>query len=85
MVYKKCVHCGGSINLTKDKYVLLGTYNGTGKAKKDEQYFHFNCWKVYFQKSITAKLQNTMKQTTAKLSQIMKNNGLNNNEIDIMI
>ena len=50
---KKCVHCQDEINLLKEKYVLLGTYQV--KDILDESYFHMNCFKQYFNKKIEDK------------------------------
>lgn len=60
MSTETCKHCQRSIDLTKDKYVLLGTYNGTGKAKKAESFYHFQCWVDNFNAKIIEKVQNSM-------------------------
>lgn len=54
---KKCTFCKSMINTEEDKYVLLGTYNGTGKAKKEEKFYHFQCWIDYFNQQIMTRIQ----------------------------
>jgi hypothetical protein len=54
---KNCHSCKKEIDIKKEKYVLLGTYNGTGKAKDNEIFFHFNCWIDYFNAQILRRIQ----------------------------
>lgn len=50
----KCFRCLNEINLKKDHYVLLGTYNRS-KSKDEENFFHFQCFTEYFQEQVTKK------------------------------
>lgn len=54
---KDCEFCDKAIDLERDKYVLLGTYNGTGKAKKSEAFYHFQCWIDHFNSQIMKRIQ----------------------------
>ena len=51
---KHCMFCSKKINLKKDQFVLIGTYNRVQKPD-DEQYFHFVCWVDYFNKCVLNK------------------------------
>ena len=78
---KICVKCQKMINLHKEKYVLLGTYNA--KEIMDESYFHFQCWVDYFNSKTKEKAENTLKDATKKVAgflggmreRAMKNSG----------
>lgn len=77
---KKCDGCKKEIYLTKDKYVILGTYNIGNTKETAESFFHFNCWKDYFNKAIDKKLQ--LKSTATNVlgnTDILK--GINPEEI----
>jgi len=63
---KICVNCQKIINLDKEKYVLLGTYNG--KKVMDESYFHFQCWLEWYNSKVKEKTENTLKDATKKVA-----------------
>jgi hypothetical protein len=73
MNFKKCLVCTKDINLDKDKYVLLGTYNGLKKSKKSEDYFHFSCWIDYFNQKIIDRIAFGQDQAMKILSGSLKN------------
>lgn len=84
MIKKKCKVCKLDITLSKDKYVLLGTYNGTGKAKKDELYFHFQCWVTYFNERIMQRIQIGTEQVSNIVSSLV-NKGLKSKGIKVNV
>ena len=51
----KCIRCDEEINVTEDKHVLLGTYNG--EEVMDESYFHFLCWRRHFEEKTREKAE----------------------------
>ena len=58
MVKKKwevCKWCIQSINLTEDKYVLLGTYS---IKPLDESYFHFECLRSWYATKVDERARN---------------------------
>ena len=67
---KTCIKCGKSINLKKDKYTLIGTY--MGKKIKQESYFHFNCWELYFEEKIKQKAQAIVQKMQQKIMPMVK-------------
>lgn len=88
-IKKTCFKCGLSIDLQKDLYCLLATYEGETLIGDD--YFHMNCWSQYFEgqtrkkaevivKSMQERMMPIAKQMTEKLKGIMKN--LNDGEND---
>lgn len=71
MKKKTCLKCSGEINLNKDIYVLLGTYNG--KVTKDESYFHINCWRLYFEEKARDKAMAVVTGMQQKIMPFAKN------------
>lgn len=69
---KKCHACGKIIDLEVDKHVLLGTYNGTGKAKKNEDFFHFECWVDHFNQKIIDRISKGQDQAMKMLAGSLK-------------
>lgn len=65
--------CQNLINLEKDKYVFLGTYNGENVLEKS--YFHFDCWREYYNSHIKEKAKNTLKDATKKVTGMMRDLG----------
>jgi len=59
-----CKHCKKKINFQKDKYVLIGTYNC--EKVKEENYFHFNCFVEWYNKQVSAKAKNSIKEMQEK-------------------
>ena len=50
-----CLKCGEKINLKKDRYVDLSTFQG---SKRIEQvFFHINCWKLHFEEKARQKAE----------------------------
>ena len=76
---KKCFACHKSIDTEEEKYVLLGTYNGTGKAKKNEDFFHFQCWIDHFNQKIIDRIaigqEQAMKMLSGTLKKVRISNG----------
>lgn len=68
-----CLNCGNSIDIEKEKYVLVGTYNGTGKSQKDEQFFHFQCWIDFFNQKIIDRISIGQKKAMELLGGTIKN------------
>lgn len=61
--------CQKIIDLEKDKWVLLGTYNGSDVM--DESYFHFQCFNSWYNSKVKQKSENTLKDATQKVKGIM--------------
>jgi hypothetical protein len=61
---KLCALCRKEINLSRDKHVLLGTYEG--KTILDESYFHFQCFGNWFNTKVSEKAKNTVKMAHKK-------------------
>lgn len=74
---KKCFACKKAIDTEKDKYVLLGTYNGTGKAKKDEKFYHFQCFVDWFNQKLVDRISNAQGQAMKMLAGSLKNLNFN--------
>ena len=70
MIQKECEKCKKLINLSKDLYVLLGTYRG--KKIIQVVYFHFNCWKLYFEEKTKNKAQAIVNGMQKKMIPIAK-------------
>jgi len=78
---KVCLNCQKIINLNKEKYVLLGTYNGS--TVLNESYFHFKCWIDYYTSKIKEKATNTLKNAGQKVTGMlsgMRNMAMKNSE-----
>lgn len=74
---KLCHACAKMIDVEVEKYVLLGTYNGTGKSKKHETFFHFDCWRDHFNQKIIDRIALGQDQAMKMLSKNLKNLPLN--------
>lgn len=59
---KRCYHCKKSVETTKEKYVLLGTYDKQNYFSH-EAYFHFACWTAYFG-ALKSKAQDLQQKAT---------------------
>ena len=59
VIFKNCSYCQNRIDLTEDKFVLLGTY--TGDKTDDESYFHFDCFIQWYNKQVLAKAKTTVR------------------------
>jgi hypothetical protein len=73
---KLCEYCHKTIDLKKEKYVLLGTYDK--KKPLAEPYFHFNCFYVWYNGKVKEKAQNEIKQATGKAMGMLKGMGMGN-------
>lgn len=75
---KICKRCMGNINLEKQKYVLIGTYD---KRKKmaDEGFYHWICFVEWYENQVKTKAENIVKDLQGKalkmVGGIMKNIG----------
>lgn len=49
----ECQECHNSINLSKDKYVLLGTYDKSQSL--NESFYHFNCFRDWHNRKVNEK------------------------------
>ena len=67
---KRCLRCKEFINLDKDLHVLLGTYKG--KKAKDESYFHWTCFKMYWEERIRVQAKNMVDQMAGKMMPLAK-------------
>lgn len=67
---KLCNFCNKEINLDKEKYVLLGTYEN--KKVLSEPYFHFNCFYIWYNKKVQEKAQNQIQGATKRAIGMMK-------------
>jgi hypothetical protein len=85
MTKKECYKCKEIIDLNKELYVTLGIHKG--KEITDMQYFHFNCWRSYFEeqtrkkaKVIVDSMQERMmpiaKQLSEKIKGMIGNGGI---------
>jgi len=63
---KICNFCQKEINLEKEKYVLLGTYNGDNIL--DESYFHFKCFQEWYNSRVVEKTKHTIQDATKKVA-----------------
>lgn len=69
--FKLCErNCGVRIDISKEKYVLLGTY--TGEKATQEVYFHFKCWALHFEERARQKAQAVMQGMTKKMIPIAR-------------
>lgn len=68
---KECGYCDQSIDLKKDKFVLLGTYDG--KKTLEERYYHFNCFTIWFDKSIHTKAKLIVNAMQKKIMPLARN------------
>jgi len=71
---KPCEVCKKKIDLDKQKYVLLGTYDK--KKPLSEPYFHFFCFDDWYNQKVNEKaenkLQGAMKRALGMLGQVTK-------------
>jgi len=63
---ENCFYCKNKIDLKKDKFVALGTYD-KGKTL-DEVVFHFECWKEYINDITIKKFQNQANKIFEKIN-----------------
>lgn len=65
---KPCYRCKEMIDLEKDNFVLLATYEG--KNNKQNILFHFNCWRLHFEEKTREKAENIVKGMQKKIMPI---------------
>ena len=68
---KECGYCLKSVSLKKDKFILLGTYDG--KKTLEERYYHINCFKLWFDESVHAKAKNIVNSMQKKIMPLARN------------
>jgi len=51
MAKEECERCLKLMDLSKEKYVLIGTYHKKQKFKK-ERYYHWTCWQTFFKSRV---------------------------------
>jgi hypothetical protein len=66
---KVCMYCQKVINLEKEKYVLLGTYEGSSVL--DESYFHWQCFNKWYNEKIKEKSMNIVKGATKQMTGLL--------------
>ena len=67
---KICLKCEMEIDLDKERYVLLGTYE-KGKTV-NEAYFHIVCWKLHFEEKARQKAEAVVKGMQQKIMPMAK-------------
>jgi hypothetical protein len=72
MATKQCYFCKKQVNLSKDKYVLLGTYNISKKITKPEEiYFHFECFRQWNLDKTKERAMNMLNQAKGQMMQTL--------------
>lgn len=69
---KKCFVCKEFVDLKKDHYVLIGTYNRS-VHKDQEDYFHFNCFCEWFNKRVIEKSEQQLQFMQEKVLTLINN------------
>ena len=70
MTFKECENCKKLINIKKEMHVTLGTHQG--KEITDIKYFHWNCWRLYFEEKARQKAEVVIKGMQEKMMPIAK-------------
>ena len=65
-----CSKCEKEIDLKKEKYILLGTYNGL-KATQ-ENWFHMHCFKEWYDQKVQEKAKNIVQSMQKKAMGLMQ-------------
>lgn len=60
----KCDYCKKKVDLSNDKYTLLGDYSG--EKTINEAYFHFECFKKWYNEKVTEKAKSNVKKMQDK-------------------
>lgn len=71
MAKKVCFECDQQINLSTDKHVLLGTYNGD--ITENETYFHSYCFYKFYNRKVSEKAKNTTASIQQKVQGLISN------------
>jgi hypothetical protein len=67
----KCEYCKQEIK-EKERYTLVGTYDKGSEDKPiEEKYYHLKCWKLYFNKCVSDKIE-------AVKEKVMSSDGIQN-------
>ena len=69
---KKCFYCKNFVNLNKDHFVLIGTYNRS-VHKDDEDYFHFDCFVKWFVEKVEEKSKRQLEFMQEKVFKLLDN------------
>lgn len=67
-----CLECSKYINLKKDHYVSVSTYNRE-ISPDDHEFFHFSCWVDYFNKRVDNKMRSQISMMQEKATNLLKN------------
>jgi len=65
-----CEGCKKDIDLDHDLHVTLGTHKG--KKTIEKVYFHFNCWRLYFEDKAREKAEAVVKGMQERMKPIAK-------------
>jgi len=71
--FRTCCKCLGVIDLNEDKYVLLGTYNNFIEPKKEECFYHFNCFVDFWNDAVYRKMKIILEDARDRLMIILNN------------
>lgn len=66
---KVCDYCKKEI-LKQDKFILIGTYED--KTTLEEKYYHFLCWRKFFEECARQKAQAVVKGYKERMMPIAK-------------
>lgn len=66
----QCSNCYGVIDLEKEKFVLLGTYDH-GKSIEEDVY-HLECWRAYFKSCVANKVGELKRHAFASVGKVLK-------------
>lgn len=66
----KCERCKKDIDLDHDLHVTLGTHKG--KKTTEMIYFHFTCWRLYFEDKAREKAEAVVKGMSERMMPIAK-------------
>jgi len=69
---KTCTRCFKKINLKKDNFVLIGTYNRVA-GKDQENFFHFVCFVDWYNQKVMEKARNSVQFMQQKAMQLFNN------------
>jgi len=69
---KCCLECSKFIDIKKDHYVQLSTYNRE-ISPDDHAFFHFQCWVDYFNKRVENKMKANVRFMQERALQLFDN------------
>jgi hypothetical protein len=70
--YKTCLNCKKRINLKTDKYTFISTCKRE-TMPDHHAYFHWTCWKDYFDQRVLMKSKETIQQMQQQAIQMFNN------------